>query len=395
MNFGGVDLDWKFSAHSQKMKSSTIREILALMAKRDIISFAGGLPAEEYFPYEELQACWRRTLENHPKKAFQYSQTEGIPEIRRTISKFLGDGVLEEEVLMTSGSQQALYLIGKVLIDPGDVVITEMPTYLGALQAWGPCEPDLRQVPMDGKGMDLDHLRETAPDSIRFIYVVPTYHNPAGESMPDGKRKELIAFAREKGTFIIEDDPYSLLRYEGPEYTPFYRLAPDITISLGTFSKIMCPGMRTAWVRAPEEVIHKLSTAKQAVDLCSPALNQFLAHEFIENGFVEKHVARMVPVYDARRRFLMECLDGILPEGASYVKPNGGMFLWVTLPDGWNSQDLLKVCIDKGVAFVPGDCFYLNCAGPPAMRLNFSKEPEMYIEKGVELLAEAFGTYKG
>ncbi len=376
------------------MSSSTIREILALMSKKDMISFAGGLPAEEFFPYEEMKLCYDQTMEKHPKKALQYSQTEGVPEIRRTMAEFLGAGVLEEEILMTTGSQQALYLIGKVFIDPGDVVITERPTYLGALQAWGPQDPKICQISMDGNGLNVSELRETAPDKIRFIYVIPTFHNPAGESMPGERRRDLAEFAREKGAFIVEDDPYGLLRYEGPDYTPFYKLAPDITISLGTFSKMMCPGMRTAWVKAPEDVVHTLSTAKQAVDLCSPALNQFMAHEFIQGGFVEKHTARMRPVYDARRRFMMERLDGILPEGAAYVKPMGGMFIWVTLPEGWDPEELLKICIDKGVAFVPGKCFYLGGVGPPAMRLNFSKEPEEKIEKGMELLARGFDTYR-
>jgi 2-aminoadipate transaminase len=247
---------------------------------------------------------------------------------------------------------------------------------------------------MDGSGLNVEELRGRDLEDIRFIYIVPTYHNPAGESMPDERRKELVEYAREKGTFIVEDDPYGLLRYEGPEYTPFYKIAPDITISLGTFSKMMCPGMRTAWMRAPEPVVTMMSKAKQAVDLCSPALNQFLAHEFIKGGFVHKHTARMRPVYDARRKFMIDNLEGVLPEGASFVRPQGGMFLWVSLPEGYDSKELLKVCIDKGVAFVPGTSFYLQGEGPPAMRLNFSKENEDKIKKGLGLMAEAFGEYR-
>jgi 2-aminoadipate transaminase len=393
---------YKFSTSAQTMTSSMIRELLKLAEQDSIISFAGGLPAPEIFPIDEFQEASQRVLSKHGQKALQYGTTEGVLPLRELIAEKFCPPELNlsaENIMITSGSQQALDLLGKIFINQGDRILVESPTYLGALQAWNPYGAQYISVKSDDNGMITSDLERCLRLGPKMIYALPNFQNPMGVTMSMDRREELIQLADKYGTPIIEDDPYGKLRFEGEHLTPLIVMDQNIrdgkdfkdgnVIYLSTFSKTLTPGLRIAWVIAPDEVIHKLGQAKQAADLHTTTFNQYLAYEAAKDGFLEKHIEKIVEVYKGRRNLMLELFDECMPEGITWTRPEGGLFLWIRLPEGVNSIDVFDDAIKEKVAFVPGGAFYVDDTGHNNMRINFSNATDEQIVEGVHRLSKA------
>jgi 2-aminoadipate transaminase len=378
--------DHRYAQRTQRMKSSAIRELLKLTSLPDIISFAGGLPSPDVFPVEDFSHACQKVLRDQGAFALQYSTTEGYTPLREMIARHTaryGISVTPENILITSGSQQALDLIGRVFINPGDRILLEEPTYLGALQAWNAYGAEYVTVPMDENGMITDALEEGLRTGPKFIYVLPNFQNPTGVTLSIERRRQLIDLADRYGVPVIEDDPYGQLRYEG-EHLPSvvlldsqYRENGDHcyrgnVIYLSTFSKILAPGLRLAWVIAPPEVIRKLVQAKQGADLHTATFNQLVAHELSKGGFLDRHIWMIQRVYGERRNNMLQAMEDQFPSSVSWTHPDGGLFLWGTLPEGMHSEEVLKIAVQEKVAFVPGAPFYALGGGENTMRLNFS-----------------------
>lgn len=392
--------DHRFAQRTQRMSSSAIRELLKLTEKPDIISFAGGLPAPDVFPVEDFSAACERVLREFGSQALQYSTTEGYIPLREMISRHTaryGINVTPDNILITSGSQQALDLIGRVFINPGDRILVEQPTYLGALQAWNAYGAEYVTVPMDQEGMITDRLEEALRSGPKFIYALPNFQNPTGVTMSLERRKRLVELADRYGVPIIEDDPYGQLRYEGDHLPSIvvlddqYRSDGKSTyhgnvIYLSTFSKTLAPGLRLAWVIAPPEVIRKLVQAKQGADLHTSTFGQMVAYEVSHGGFLDRHIWLIRRVYGERRNIMLEAMDEHFPPGVQWTRPQGGLFLWGMLPEGMNSKDVLQKALEQKVAFVPGAPFYALGGGENTMRLNFSNASPEMIRQGIERL---------
>lgn len=392
----------RYAHRTQRMGSSAIRELLKLTEKPDIISFAGGLPAPDVFPVEEFQEACQRVLRDYGAQALQYGTTEGYLPLREQIARHTaryGIQVSPENILITSGSQQALDLIGKILINRGDRILVESPTYLGALQAWNAYGAEYVTVPMDKSGMNTDAMEEALRTGPKFIYVLPNFQNPTGVTLSLKRRHKLIELADRYGVPIIEDDPYGQLRFEG-EHLPSVVLLDHRSrqngkenysgnvIYLSTFSKILAPGLRLAWVIAPEEVIRKLVQAKQGADLHTATFNQIVAHEVSRHGFLDQHIKVIRSTYKERRDVMLAAMDRFFPPEVDWTHPEGGLFLWGTLPSHLSAAEVLKVAIERKVAFVPGDPFHPNGGGHNTMRINFSfSRPEVIME-GIQRMGE-------
>jgi 2-aminoadipate transaminase len=395
----------QYAARTDGMGGSVIREILKLTQLPDIISFAGGLPAPELFPVEQVASATQRMLEQQGRQALQYSTTEGYPPLREMIADIMcrsGITCSPDNVLITSGSQQALDLIGKVLIDPGDRILVEEPTYLGALQAWNLYQADFVTVPNDDDGMQPDPLaRILREGKVKFIYALPNFQNPSGTTMSYKRRVELIRLAEEHGVPIVEDDPYGQLRFEGEHEPPLIaldaetrlsaaqaRLAEGNVIYLSTFSKIMAPGFRVAWIVGPRDVIGQLVRAKQGADLHTSTINQMVVYETAKDGFLEQHIETIKRVYRERRDLMLGLMEELFPPGVTWTHPKGGLFLWVRLPAGMDSTALLKKAVEAKVAFVPGGPFHPRGGGENTLRMNFSNATDEQIEAGMKRLAD-------
>jgi 2-aminoadipate transaminase len=384
----------RYALRTKKMKSSAIRELLKLTDNPEIISFAGGLPAPKVFPVKEFQEACNRVLENHGKKALQYGTTEGYIPLREMIARHTAQYGLEvniDNILITSGSQQALDLIGKILINPGDRILVESPTYLGALQAWNAYEAEYITVPSDDNGMITDELEKALRTGPKFIYVLPNFQNPTGVTMSLERRQQLVELADRYGVPIVEDDPYGQLRFEGDNLPSVVVMDNNFrtgnghytgnVIYLSTFSKILAPGIRIAWIVAPPEVIQKLVLAKQGADLNTSVFNQIAVHEVGHGGFLNHHVKTICDVYRERRDTMLDALTEHMPEGVSWTHPQGGLFLWLKLPEGFDTTELFKEAVKEKVAFVPGESFFPDGRGKNTMRLNFSySSPEVIVE---------------
>jgi 2-aminoadipate transaminase len=392
----------RYAQRTQRMSSSAIREILKMTQIPGIISFAGGLPAPEVFPVGEIQAASDVVLSEVGAQALQYYPTEGYMPLREMIvrhSARYGLNISVDNVLITTGSQQALDLLGKVFINRGDRILVESPTYLGALQAWNAYGPEYVAVPFDDDGMQVDTLEEALRMGPKFIYVLPNFQNPTGVTLSLERRQALIELADRYGVPLVEDDPYGQLRYEGEHIPPVVVLDGQYrnevrkayhgnVIYLSTFSKTLAPGLRLAWVTAPAEVIRKLVQAKQGADLHTPTFNQMVAYETAKGGFLDQHIQTIRKVYGERRLIMLEALEKNFPSGVKWTRPKGGMFLWVTLPEGMDAAELLPKAVEKMVAFVPGGPFHANGGGENTMRLNFSNaQPEM-IREGIARLGQ-------
>ncbi len=393
----------RFAQRTQRMSSSAIRELLKLTEKPDIISFGGGMPAPEVFPVAEFQDACQVVLRDFGPKALQYGATDGYRPLREQIARHTsryGIDVSADNILITSGSQQALDLLGKVFINRGDHILVESPTYLGALQAWNAYGAEYVTVPMDKSGMNTDVLEEALRAGPKFIYVLPNFQNPTGVTLSINRRQRLIELADQYGVPIVEDDPYGQLRFEG-EHLPPVVMLDDVfrgnshgtyhgnVIYLSTFSKILAPGLRLAWVVAPPEVIHKMVQAKQGADLHTASFTQMVAHEVSRGGFLDQHIKLIRSTYRERRDAMLASMDRFFPPEVDWTHPEGGLFLWGTLPKHINAADVLKVAIEQKVAFVPGEPFHPNGGGHNTMRLNFSYCTPETIQEGIRRLGDA------
>ncbi len=395
----------RYAHRTHSIKSSAIRELLKLTQKPEVISFAGGLPAPELFPLERFREACLRVLENNGPASLQYSATEGYLPLRQLIAdnmKRYGIEASPENVLITSGSQQALDLIGKLLINRGDRILVERPTYLGALQAFNVFGAEYVTVPIDQDGLVTSELEQALRSGPKFMYVLPNFQNPGGVTMSLERRKQLVSLADRYGVPIIEDDPYGQLRFEGTHLPSLVVLdrkynrrdngyAFGNVIYLSTFSKTLAPGLRLGWMVAPQEVIAKLVQLKQGADLHTSTFNQVVAHEVARDGFIDQHVRKIRDVYRQRREVMLAALEEFFPPEVTWTHPDGGLFLWVTLPEGMNCHDLFKVAVEENVAFVPGDCFYAtgDAIGLRQFRLNFSNATPERIREGIRRLAVA------
>jgi len=391
----------RFAQRTQRMKSSTIRELLKFTERPEVISFGGGLPAPDVFPVEEVEAACIKVLREQGAQALQYGSTDGYIPLREMIARHtarFGINVTIENILITSGSQQALDLIGKIFINHGDRILVEAPTYLGALQAWNTYGAEYVPVPFDDNGMKTESLEQALRYGPKFIYVLPNFQNPTGVTMSLERRRQLVELADRYGVPIIEDDPYGQLRYEGEGLPAVEVLDSQMqscvgcysgnVIYLSTFSKILAPGLRLAWVIAPVEVIRKLVQAKQGSDLHTATFNQMVAYEVGKGGFYDKHILKIRKIYHYRRDVMLDALSEHMPPGVQWTHPKGGLFLWVTLPEEINTNMLLAEAVKENVAFVPGDAFYPNGGGENTMRLNFSNATPEKINEGIARLGK-------
>ncbi len=410
----------------QWMSGSTIRELLKLTENPEIIPFAGGMPAPEVFPVEAFRAAADRVLAKQGSRALQYGPTEGYRPLREWIVRQMARYGIEsapENVLITSGSQQALDLIGKIMINPGDLILTERPSYMGALQAWRAYQAEFISVPTDADGLRVDLLEEALCAGPKFMYILPNFQNPGGVTLSRERREQLIAIADRYGVPIIEDDPYGELRYEGDHLPPLVVIdaermkghalrSPDSdayygddanngngraymhgnVIYLSTFSKTLAPGLRLAWLVAPVEVVQRCVVAKQGMDLHTSTLNQIIAHEILtgEEDFLGKHVRHIRAVYRERRDVMLAAMETYFPDEVHWTYPQGGLFLWVTLPEGLDAAELLKDALARKVAYVPGAAFHPDRGGHNTLRLNFSFCDPQRIETGIQRLGQVF-----
>ncbi|MBL9166706.1 MAG: PLP-dependent aminotransferase family protein [Verrucomicrobiales bacterium] len=395
----------RFAARSQQMKRSAVRELLKLTERPDMISFAGGLPAPELFPLEEIRVAVANVLATRGNRALQYGETEGVPELRDWIAaRFRQPGlpITRANVMIVTGAQQGLDLLGRVLLDPGDRVIVENPTYLALLSAWRPLGIEFLAAPSDSQGIQLEGLDSLLLQAPKLLYTIPNFQNPGGTTLSTPRRETLVDWARRNNVGLIEDDPYGELRFEGTPPPTLMSLDARHSASnrhdaqslhgnvayCGTFSKVLAPGLRVGWIIAPEELLEKLVQAKQATDLHTSSLSQHLCYQLLLDGVMERQIPRLQKAYGERRDTMLAALTRYFPEGIRWNRPEGGMFLLVALPESLDAQDVLREAIRHNVAFVPGEEFHLNGQGKNTLRLNFSNASCARIEEGMKRLGE-------
>ena len=389
-------MNWQLAQRAEKMNPSVIREILKVTEKPGIISFAGGLPSPLTFPIEAMREASERVLRDDGKAALQYAASEGYGPLRDWVAQDLlkqGMTVSPDQVLITTGSQQGLDLVAKILIDAGSRILVETPTYLGALQAFTPMEPVAVGVDSDEHGVDADDLRAkvgTGADKARFVYLLPNFQNPTGRTMTEARRAAVAQVAVESGLPIIEDNPYGDLWFDAPPAPSLSSRHPEGSVYLGSFSKILAPGLRLGYLVAPKTLYPKLLQAKQAADLHTPSFNQRVVAEVLKDGFIERHVPTIRALYKQQCEAMLAALDREMAGlGLTWNRPVGGMFLWVQLPKGLKAVPLLEKAVAKGVAFVPGFAFYAQDANESTLRLSFVTATVDQINTGMAALAAA------
>jgi len=383
-------MNWKnhFAKRVDNIKPSTIREILKLTRQPDMISFAGGLPAPALFPSERIRQAVNTVLDNVPDKALQYSTTEGYLPLREWIASSMHRDA--DSVQIVSGSQQGLDLLGKVFLNKNDKVVVASPTYMGALRAFDVFEVDYISVECDAYGMLPDSLEEAFKQGPKIAYVIPNFDNPSGTTMSLERRQALVQLAREYNVPIIEDNPYGELRFRG-EYLPnLVDMAPEQVIYCSSFSKILAPGFRLAWIIAAPEVLLPINMAKQASDLHTSSFTQMITYEVTKDNFMLEHIAGLRAYYKIQNEAMLTALDKYFPEEISWTKPEGGMFLWLTLVEGLNATELIHQAVAKKVAYVPGEAFYANDGAKNTLRLSYSIASLEQIDRGIKALAEVF-----
>lgn len=394
----------RYALRTQSMKSSIIRELLKLTADPAIISFAGGLPGADLFPLQQFQEAADTVIREHGAHALQYSATEGERDLRAMIARHTaryGIAVSADNVLITSGSQQALDLIGRVFLNPGDHVLVEAPTYLGALQAWSAYQAEYLTAGMDDDGMRMHELAAALRGGPKFIYALPNFQNPTGVTLSLARRRELVQLADEHGVPILEDDPYGQLRYEGEHLPSLVTLDADYrglrksdysgnVLYLSTFSKTLAPGLRLGWIIGPVDVIRRLAQAKQGADLHTSTLVQLIAYEVARSGFLDQHIRRLRVAYAERRDAMLAAMARHFPPSMTWTRPQGGLFLWARLPDTLDATEVMKQALAEKVAFVPGAPFYPDGSGTHTLRLNFTHATPDVIEEGIARLGRVF-----
>jgi 2-aminoadipate transaminase len=387
-----------FASRTKVMKSSAMRDLMAVTARPEVISLAGGLPDTSSFPPDTFAAVTQRIAAESCAKALQYGPTEGLEETKDCIAQVMAGEDMHvdpEDMIVTTGGQQVIDLVAKTLLDPGDVVIAEGPTYPGAVPVFCAYQADVVQIEMDAAGMRVDLLEaelerlDREGRTPKFIYTVPTFQNPAGVTMSLARRRRLIEIAHERELLVLEDNPYGLLRYEGEPLPPLYKLDGGIYVMyLGTFSKILSPGIRLGWVVAPPPVLDKINLGKQAADLCTSTLSQLMVKAYFERGRWQDYVESLTASYRTRRDTMLDALADHFPPQAEWTRPSGGLFIWATLPDFIDTTDLLARALRENVAFVPGEAAFLDGRGRSSMRLNFSGSDEDGIREGIRRIGE-------
>jgi 2-aminoadipate transaminase len=386
-----------FAERTKVMKSSAMRDLMALTERADVISLAGGLPDTSTFPPDSYASLMATVAAESCSRALQYGPTEGMASVKRCIAEVMAAedmAVDPDEVLVTTGGQQVIDLVCKTLLDPGDVVVTEAPTYPGAVPTFCAYQADVVQITMDRDGMRIDELEQTlealerAGRRPKFIYTVPNFHNPAGVTMSLQRRHELVRIAGERELLILEDNPYGLLRYEGDPLPTLFSLDSDFVIYASTFSKILSPGVRLGWTVAPAPVLSKMNIGKQASDLCSSSISQYFVSAYFESGPWGDYVRSLIEIYRRRRDVMLDALAEQFPREAVWTHPQGGLFIWATLPDYIDTTDLLARALQEHVAFVPGRAAYVDGRGGSSMRLNFSGVDVDDIREGIRRIGE-------
>lgn len=385
--------DNKFSEDVSSFFRSPVREIFKRVDLNSIYSFAGGYPSAETFPMEEIRRTMSEVIDKYAGKAFQYGATQGVPELREAVAARYGVPV--ERVQITSSSQQGIDVCTRILVNPGDVILTSNPSYLGALQSFCSYRADIRGISHDP---DLETFKkayktvlsqvEAEGKQVKFLYMIPDFQNPSGESLTLEERKMLVSLAQEHGFLIVEDSPYRELRYEGEHIPTMYSLAPDHVIHLGSFSKIFAPGFRLGWAIAHPDILDKIYVCKQSLDLCPPIFDQYVAAEFLTSGRLDENLARSIELYKGKRDLLLSLLEKHMPEGVTWTHPEGGLFLFLTMPDGFDAVKFYDTALDAGVAYVAGEFFHPDRNGKNTMRLNFSFMSPERITEGIRLLAD-------
>lgn len=391
---GVLCMSLNYAKRMEGIRASEIRELLKLTQQPDIISFAGGLPAPESFPIDEFVKIGKEVLENSGSQALQYGPTEGYGPLREAIAERMTKVKVDakpEDILVTSGSQQGLDFAAKIFINPGDIIVCESPTYLGAINAFRAYEPKFIEVSTDKDGMDMEELEEVLEnnENVKFIYVIPDFQNPSGKTWSIERRKKLVDLANKYNIAIIEDNPYGELRFEGEILPAVKHYDTEGRVAfLGTFSKILCPGLRLGWVVAEPEFLNKFILVKQGADLQSSTISQMEAAKFFELYNIDEHIQNIIDLYRVRRDLMMKTIEEEFPEGVSYTYPEGGLFTWVVLPEYMNARELALKALEQKVAYVPGGSFYPNGGNENTFRLNYSNMDEERIVEGIKRLGK-------
>ena len=382
----------KFSEDVGSFFRSPVRDIFKKVDLNSIYSFAGGYPSAETFPLEEIERTMSEVIARYAGKAFQYGATQGVAELREAVADRYGVPV--ERVQITSSSQQGIDVCTRVLVNPGDVILTSNPSYLGALQSFCSYRADIRGIAHDS---DIEAFRKSYEDAIakvkaegktvKFLYMIPDFQNPSGESLTLAEREMLVSLAGEHDFLIVEDSPYRELRYEGEHIPTMYSLDPDRVIHLGSFSKIFAPGFRLGWAIAHPEILDKIYVCKQSLDLCPPIFDQYVAAEFLSSGRLDANLAKSIELYKGKRDLLLSLLEEHMPEGVSWTHPEGGLFLFLTMPEGFDAVKFYDRALDAGVAYVAGEFFHPDRSGKNTMRLNFSFMSHERIAEGIRIMA--------
>ncbi len=383
-------INWKFSERAEQLQSSVIREILKVTMRPEVISFAGGLPSPETFPVERMKAAFDKVLSEQGKTALQYGPTDGYAPLREFIAASLSTAdckILPEQILMVSGSQQGLDLLGKVLVDEGSKILVETPSYLGALQAFSVYQPQFESVDTDEHGL-IPASVAAKGEGARLMYALPNFQNPTGRTLSIERRMELVETCARMGIPLIEDNPYGDLCYSGEPLPKMLNMNPDGVIYMGSFSKVLTPGIRLGYVVGPVPLIRKLEQAKQAADLHTAQLTQMVVYEVIKDGFLGEHIPTIRTFYARQCNVMLEAMTKFFPEGVTWTRPEGGMFIWVTLPKHIDSKVLLDEAIQHNIAFVPGGPFYANEAEKNTLRLSFVTVSPERINEGIEKLGK-------
>lgn len=394
-----VNIDRLFSKRATRFRASEIRELLKITQIPGMISFAGGLPNPLAFPVDIIHECIEKTFQKNIKEALQYGTTEGLTALRGVLAERMKKNnhinCELHDILITGGAQQALSLVALCFLDPGDTYLTSVPAYLGAIQAFSAFEANCESIPMNDEGIDTDSLRRNLERLRRtgvnpkFIYTVPTFQNPSGETMVLGHRKELLDVASEYDFLIIEDDPYGELIFEGDFIPPIKSFdTKGRVVYVSTFSKILAPGFRLGWVIASKEILDKLILGKQATDLCTNVFSQYIAYEYINGGYLDKHVQHIKKLYKRKRDVMLKALKEYFPSEVKWTMPKGGMFIWITLPKSIDTRLMFQKAMAKKVAYVVGEAFFPEGGNYNSMRLNFSYSEDELIKEGIKRLAE-------